>query len=70
MNVLHEDMGYNTPSSCGPYVLGSSLCVRSGPNVLENERERQSCRCVIERREVRIGGAPEHAGNIESCTIA
>ena len=27
MNVLHEDMGYNTPSSCGPYVLGGSLCV-------------------------------------------
>ena len=25
--VLREDMGYTTPSTCGPYVLGSSLCV-------------------------------------------
>ena len=27
-------------------------------------------RCVSEGREVRSGSAPEHAGNIKSCTIA
>ena len=43
-----------------------NLTGRSRPNVLENERgQSQSCPCVIEGREVRIGGAPEHAGNIE-----